>query len=71
MSEDTYSPAEVLAMDQHEIGKHMSGGYGPAKALKLYRALRLHAVEAKNRMDACEAVYNHMLDKTTDIGQHS
>lgn len=61
MPDDTYSPAEVLAMDMHEIGKHMSGGYGPAKALKLYRTIQANAQIASRKP----------LDKATDMGQHS
>jgi hypothetical protein len=52
MPDDTYSPAEVLAMDLHEIGKHMSGGYGPAKALKLYRASQANAQIASRKPQA-------------------
>lgn len=61
MPDDAYSPAEVLAMDLHEIGKHMSGGYGPAKMLKLYRAIQANAQSASRKP----------LDMPTDIGQHS
>lgn len=44
---EMYSPAEIAAMDQNEIGRHMSGGYGPAKMLKMFRSIRALALLAR------------------------
>jgi len=35
-----FTPAEILAMSETEMGKHMSGGYGTAKMLKMVRSIK-------------------------------
>ena len=57
MASITYSPAELLAMDKFEMGKHMSGGYGAAKMLKMETSI--HNLARKT------------LDLTTNNGQQS
>lgn len=40
VSDERYSATEIAAMDQYEIGKHMSGGYGPGKLLKMFLSIQ-------------------------------
>jgi hypothetical protein len=40
------SAADLAKMSPQEIGKHMSGGYGPAKFLAMATAIRDAAIQA-------------------------
>lgn len=47
---ETYSASEIAAMDQNEIGRHMSGGFGPAKLLKMFRSIQAMATTLKPKL---------------------
>jgi len=52
ISDQRWTPAEILAMTDNEIAIHLNGGYGPGKRNAMVASLRAALTTAKNAKSA-------------------